>query len=236
MSDDLNFPLNPRVTFLNGSPLGLVFNLINGDEKFEVAGNDANYLKTGVSLASAPAGSTTISVSDNQDPAPIVLLDPDVGLDEWETTGNGTAQIIQNQDKGAVVQIGVTDETAVGSAVIFSTQIDTPEDPFFLSFDYLFETTTGSLEVSLNDVLLATLAPSISTDFLSFSELITLNSLLGLTNTELSFSLFPGSPSSILLDDVSLSLADSASVPAPATLALFGLGFAGLVLSRRKKA
>jgi hypothetical protein len=179
-----------------------------------------------------PFGTWNVEGTADAVPTPVVLLNPNANLDAWGTTGNGSTQVTQDQAGDAVVRIAVADESAVNSPVIFSTLIDTPEDPFFLDFDYFFETATGSLEVSLSNVLLDTLEPTESPDFISYNREVTQSSLLGLTDAELSFSLFPGSPASVLLGDVSLNFQDSASVPVTSTVVLLLAGMLGLRLRR----
>jgi hypothetical protein len=74
-------------------------------------------------------------------------------------------------------------------------------------------------------------APSIlGSSLISHSILIDDPLLLGQTNLNLEFALYPGSPASGFLDDVTTS-----QVPEPSTIAIFALGIVGLASRRFKK-
>ncbi len=94
-----------------------------------------------------------------------------------------------------------------GSPVTLSQTIDTPTTgPVSLDFDYLFETTTGVLDVFLNGDLLGTLnAPgTLESDFQSASFAID-PSLLNLTGVDLTFEMDGPTGSVVFIDNVELS-------------------------------
>lgn len=96
-------------------------------------------------------------------------------------------------------------QLVTGSPVSLSQTVDTPQGPFSLVFDYLFETLTGELMVMLDDVLLGSLvAPlSLQNGFLTATlPILDGSPLIGRTDVSLVF-LFDGPKgSSILLDNI----------------------------------
>lgn len=104
----------------------------------------------------------------------------------------------------------VRDDVTVASLVAaspasISQTVDTPDSPFAVSFIYRFETTTGTLTVSLDGTMLATInAPAdLETEFQSFSINVTNPALLGLTGAPLTFEINSDIPgSTVLLDNI----------------------------------
>lgn len=98
-----------------------------------------------------------------------------------------------------------TGSLVTGSAASISQTVDTPIDPFAVSFDYRFETTDGVLTVSLNGIELATIdAPAdLQTEFQSFSVNVTNPTLLGRSGVPLTFEINSDIPgSTVLLDNI----------------------------------
>ncbi len=149
-----------------------------------------------------------------------------------------------------------------GSQVSISQQVDIPANPFEFTFEYLFERLDGDLDVVLNGVNLGTISALATpqNDFLIGGFTVDgSRGLLGLNDVPLKFT-FDGLPgSSLLLDNIvfpgltngdfetgdlsgwgstpgqgSTGVVRLASVPEPATLALFAFGLAGLGFTRRR--
>lgn len=138
----------------------------------------------------------------------------------------------------------------------------TPADPFQVSFDYLFETVTGELTVSLGAEVLAVIpAPTpAEIDFTTASILVDDPALLDQPGLDLAFTIDGETGSSILIDNVSFpgldngtfddgltgwtatatgsgsvaSLEISTVVPEPTTLVLLTLGLAGFGVRWRR--
>lgn len=143
-----------------------------------------------------------------------------------------------------------------GSPATLIQTADTPVDPVNLSFDYLFESVTGELTVSLGTATLAVIpapaAPEV--DFTTATVFVDDPLLLDQSGLDLAFTIDGLTGSSILLDNVSFpglqngtfdsgltgwtgvatgtgsvtSVAISTAVPEPTTVALFTLGLVGV--------
>jgi hypothetical protein len=123
------------------------------------------------------------------------------GTDGWAVEGNGTATVVADTDTGEqYVQLSVSDALDVAQPVTLTQLIDTPNEPFEIGFDMLFGTTTGSLEVLLNDTLLDTFLPS--TEEIIQTILVEDESFWGLQDAVLQFALYPGSPADVILDNI----------------------------------
>ena len=164
---------------------------------------------------------------------PILNGDFGQGLDGFQVSGPGTANVI---DYGGNSVLQMT----TGSPVVLSQMVNTPEN-FTFSFDYLFQTVTGNLDVLLNGVTLDSIAaPStLVNGFSTHTITVTDPSLFNLTNVELAF-LFDGpSGSQVLIDNLSPLSGTAAgavtnAVPEPTSLALLGIGSLGLIALRRR--
>lgn len=102
----------------------------------------------------------------------------------------------------AVANIALQMVTGSPSGVLQS--VNTPDSAFELAFDTLFETTTGTLEVSLADEILATInAPgTLAPGFTTNSVLIDQASLLNLSGADLEFVIDGPTGSSVLIDNI----------------------------------
>lgn len=173
----------------------------------------------------------------------------------WTTngfaTGIGTVAIAEVMPAEVMPSDDFVAKLVTGSPSSISQTVDTGANPFTLSFDYLFETTTGVLEVLLGSTSLGTIpAPgTLASDFMSASFLVD-GSFLNQTGLALTFLLDGPTGSSLLLDNIafpglengdfesgnlagwtgqasgagSVGVARLAQVPEPATLALFLFG------------
>jgi hypothetical protein len=161
-------------------------------------------------------------------------------FEDWGAKiGNGTREIVESPidgDDNKVMQLTI-DNPNNSNAVFTGSIIAIPNEAFTIDFSYMFQTSTGSLDVLLNGTLLETIFafdvwdPSLAS-LLSASILVDDESLLALDYASLTFGLYPGSPSQIVIDDI---LLNSAQVPEPSTLAIFALGMIGLASRRFKK-
>jgi len=174
------------------------------------------------------------------------------------TRGAFAAQVLQ----GAVAP-SLAATLTTGSPTSLSQTISTGSSPFNLSFDYQFETTTGSLIVTINGVTIGSLsAPGTLSGLMqhisfSVSDLL----LLNLTDAVLTFTLDGPTGSKLLLDNIAgLSIANGdfqvgnltgwtvshsgaggagvaelATTPIPAALPLFATGAAGLGFLRWRR-
>ncbi len=90
-----------------------------------------------------------------------------------------------------------------GSPVSISQLVDVPMASFDLSFDYFFETGSGTLDVFLDDMLLGTLLGDPSqTEFITANMLVD-GQLLGLTDVDLTFFFNDNDSGSVLwLDNI----------------------------------
>jgi hypothetical protein len=96
-----------------------------------------------------------------------------------------------------------------GSPSSMSRGVNTPNNPFSFTFDYRFETPTGVLTVSLNNLPLATIPAPATVDSNFTHSTINVNDaddgtlLQGLTNVTLKFEIDSGVPgSTILIDNI----------------------------------
>jgi hypothetical protein len=139
-----------------------------------------------------------------------------------------------------------------GSPVAITTLIDTPESSFDIFFDYQFLSTSGLLEVYLDDILLDTLyAPTNLVDMMLSHHINVLSDdFLNLTDIELTFLYNGPTGTQMLIDDIGIndgafssanlarnyeSQSESFVVPEPSILALYTAGLAGLYFVRRRK-
>jgi probable HAF family extracellular repeat protein len=152
-------------------------------------------------------------------------------LDGWN--------IIKNEadpSQATVIQLSggnYVAELTTGSPVSIWQDITTPSSAFDLKFDYQFETTTGTLAVYLNSVLLGSIdAPTVLPGSLATMTIhVTDSQFFGLTSAPLEFKLDGVTGSDILLDEITTS-----PVPEPGVMSLLIIGFAGLLWRFRKTA
>ncbi len=140
----------------------------------------------------------------------------------WDITGPGTA---------STTMLGIGDyasQLTAGSPVSISQLIDTPGLPFTLDFLFDFQTPTGTLDVTLDGQLLASLTAADDTEpgFTALSLDVTAPALLGLADAELVFIFDGDTGSAVLLDNVLI-------IPEAGGWVLMGLGVTALLHRRR---
>jgi len=173
---------------------------------------------------------SSFTLSSEQPVIPDVVANGDFedGLGGWTTQGNVTAVDLAGDTVARLT---------TASPAILSQLVNTPDIPFWLSFDYLFQQELGSLEVWLGGSLLDTLTwPGTTSDFTRYSRLVADPALLGLVDAKLLLSFDgPQGGLQLLMDDVDLS-----PVPEPSTFiswSLLGaLGIAVGYFRRRSRA
>lgn len=176
-------------------------------------------------------------------PGPVVQIsnfDGAAPFEDWGAKlGNGTREIVESPidgDDSNVMQLTI-DNPNNSNAVFTGSIITIPDDSFTIDFSYLFQTSTGSLDILLNGTLLESISAIDVWDpnpasLLSASVLVDDESLLALDYGMLTFGLYPGSPSQIVIDDIVLNITQ---VPEPSSLVIFALGIIGLTSRRFKK-
>lgn len=158
-------------------------------------------------------------------------------LENWAVSGNGKVEAAELYSGELVYDLSVTSEDPADGPVSFSSKFDTPSEEFILQFDYLFTEPTGSLDVTLDDFLLATFEAS---DYLSIADFqtaqvnVTDELLLGRENAILEFELFPGSPAGVQLDNIVI-LNGVTEVPEPSPLAVLASGVSLLLLRKNRR-
>ena len=124
-------------------------------------------------------------------------------------SGNGDIEVIIDRDNGEVaIALTVADPEASNQSLDFLTLIDTPNFAFSLNFDFQFTTSTGNLEVYFEDDLLVSYFARdyVDASGSGFASLfISDPQYFGLTDAELKYSLFPGSPSSVSLKNINIT-------------------------------
>lgn len=148
---------------------------------------------------------------------------------DWNVnSGGGTASVV-NYGGDSVAQL------TTGSPVGISQYIDTPKDAFYILFDYMFKTDTGTLSVTLTDrngvkeVVGQLNAEALIGDSMAKAAFhVDAPSWLYLDNVAIGFEFDGVTGSQILLDNVEIS-----DVPEPTTLALLVLG--SLAILKNKK-
>lgn len=155
-------------------------------------------------------------------------------LSDWQAQGNGEATVALLNDSNAM-KLDITNPD-LNEPLEVSQVITSLAEDFFLEFDFLFETATGHLDILLDNILIDTLwaADFFEHGLQHYSEEITNPDFLGRDDLLLTFALYPGSPATVLIDNISVQ--DTASVPEPTTIALLGLGLAGIGFSKKRKA
>ncbi|AQT67828.1 hypothetical protein STSP2_00979 [Anaerohalosphaera lusitana] len=155
----------------------------------------------------------------------------DDGLDSWNiNSGGGTAEMAANPfGDGNLAKL------TTGSPVGITQIIDTPQDAFYINFDYAFLTDTGSLDVTLTDrdggqLLVGQLeaGDSIAEQMSHASFYLQDDSWLYLDHVTLGLQFDGASGSQVLLDNIEFS-----DVPEPSSILLIGLG--GLLMKRKSR-
>lgn len=143
------------------------------------------------------------------------LKDPSAG----SVSGNGDIKVNIDRNNGEVaIALTIADPDATGESLDFLTLIDTPDFPYNLNFDFEFTTSTGTLDVYLLDDLLVSY---LAADYLDasgtgFASLFVSDSTyFGLTDAELRYSLFPGSPASVSLKNINVTYVEPTVVNEP---------------------
>jgi len=157
--------------------------------------------------------------------------------EDWDVEGNGDIDVeIDPADGQISIALEVTNPE-LNSPLEFKTLIDTPLFAFNINFNLDFETDSGSLQVWLENSLLGDFA---AVDYFNqptfISLLVTDESLFGLTGAQLKYSLYPGSPSAVSLQNINLTTVIPTDVPESSTLFMFFAGLLTLVNIRRNKA
>jgi hypothetical protein len=204
-----------------------------------------------ISDTSSPSGigswlirDTTISIPQRDTPL-VLLSDFSSDFPEyWSTRGNGTSEFIDSpvdNDDSKLIQMTIDNPNNSG-AVFSSSLIEVPDDPFYIDFDYLFQTDTGRLDLRLNGILLDSIMASDVWDvgqrellhssiLVDDPELLNGNGYGGLT-----FFLYPGSPAQAAIGNITMNInTNTFDVPEPSTFAIFTLGMIGLASRRFKK-
>jgi hypothetical protein len=221
---------------LTGNPDQIRLTLAKADANSNAITASFAYLKNGAVIST-----TTFTQTAN------IFQDVD------HTRASLVAQVLQG-----VVAPTMAAQLQTGSPTSISQTVSTPAAPFNLSFDYQFETTFGTLEVAINDVVIGTFsAPATLSGVMTTANLLVDNpALLGLTDAILRFTLDGDTGARILLDNVvGLALAnasfqtgnltgwlvtasgagfagvaDLTPIPVPAALPLFATGLGGMAL------
>jgi len=154
----------------------------------------------------------------------------DSDLSDWTTdSGGGTAQVVSNPyGDGNVAQL------TTGSPVGITQILDTPQDAFYINFDYAFQTETGVLDVTLTDrdgikALIGQLeAGATMVGQMGHASFYVQDpGCLYLDNVTLGLQLDGITGSQILLDNIEFS-----AVPEPSTMLLLSMG--GLLIRRKR--
>ncbi len=94
-----------------------------------------------------------------------------------------------------------------GSPIVLCQVVATPDHPFELAFDYQFLTMTGTVDVTLNSVILGTIEapPELTGEPRTFSVMVSDPALLGLEEAALAFRLSGPTNSQVTVSSVSLT-------------------------------
>jgi len=183
-----------------------------------------------LSTATRPDGSKTLVLLNPQRGNSAVRGGSFDNLNDWTTAGGGTAETVPDPDNPGNTCVQLT----TGSPVSISQSVDTPNGDFQILFDYQFLDEAGTLTVTLEQTLLATLlgADSVVGEWIDHGLVVSDPALFNLTGATLTFELDDALVGQrLLLDDVGLHLINE--VPEPGTLAIMSLGALALIRRRR---
>ena len=172
--------------------------LVNGQDKAESIANDA------VSFAEILDGKGVLSYVPNGSFA-------DGSMTSWGLFGSGSVETVQGATYGAYAA-----QLSTASPITLYQAIVTPDRSFQLSFDYQFETTTGTLDVLLNSVVVATInAPaSLSGGAQTFTTTVTDPAMFSLQDAALEFRFDGSHGSQVLLTDIAAEPLTDTTPPA----------------------
>ncbi len=160
----------------------------------------------------------------------VEIVNPDFGqvlATGWNAYGTGLAQTVAyHSDPDNYVA-----ELTSASPVMISQVLETPSQPFYLIFEYEFTTTSGTLEISLDSIVLGeiTAPDELAGDLSTFTLYVLDPTILDLGEAIFEFQLNGEAGSQVLLDNITIQ-----PVPEPATLSLLVLGGLALIRRRRK--
>jgi len=151
------------------------------------------------------------------------------GIVGWQTSATGTVNIV---DVGAGNSVA---SLTTGSPVSIAQSITTPDSAFEILFDHQFLTTSGTLDVLINDMLLGSIsAPATLSGGLEMDSLLVTDPVFrNLAGAELKFLLTDASFAQLYLDGIQAQ--SVTAVPLPAPVWLLGSALFGLVFARRRK-
>jgi hypothetical protein len=155
---------------------------------------------------------------------------------EGKVEGNGDIAVAISRDSGEVtVALTIEDPTDTSAPLRFTRLLDTPLFAFNINFDFEFTTTGGLLEVFLNEQMLLSFnaldygTKSFGSYFVDDSQ------FFGLTDAELRYDLFPGSPANVLLSNINLTaVIPAVEAPEPAPILILMSGLLCLIFTRKK--
>ncbi|MCP5157108.1 MAG: hypothetical protein H6983_23220 [Ectothiorhodospiraceae bacterium] len=213
---------------------GLVSDLTGWDRlvSADAIGDGGHIVGTGVDASGATRPFLLTPVLDTGGPTLPAFGDGTLETGWTIGASEGTAVVGPSPvagDDGTVVTL------TTGSPISIVHDVDTPAVPFTLTFEYLFGTTTGVLEILLGSVVLDTItAPaSLLADFQLHAIAVSDPSLLGRSALDLEFY-FDGVTNSVVHLDA-IALVAPASVPEPLTALLVLGGLLGAGGARRAR-
>ena len=119
------------------------------------------------------------------------------GLSGWTTSPTGTVGVAA----GPAARLTADPSGGPAGPASITQTIDTPNNSFMIFLDHRFTTTTGQLEVLIDGDVVATIDPpaTISKTFATTKILVNDTNLMGLTGTDLTLRLNPGSLAEVFL-------------------------------------
>lgn len=172
--------------------------------RYELWNDETNQIISGQSPVNLGSGATSVSLSGlspGTDYAIRIILQHNDALGRSETRSSNW--ISWTAEDGAAA--GNVVRLTAGSPATLTQDVDIPNDPFNLTFDYRFTTSTGALSVLLGGQLIGRVLEAsafTSSDFLRAVFEIDDPALLGATGQPLTFQIDGPTGSSVLLDNV----------------------------------